>query len=261
MRQFSIAGIVGLIVAACGSGATSGMRSLKTPAMDPVETGSALSRLLDAYGHALYERDESGVRELLSSTLLEEIDSSSGLLSFMADERSKLSDALGSDSDPSGRITVVVTSSEPSGDVVSGALFLDGAQLPKEIFFVRENGEYRLSFLRPDDMNAVLSNGFGVQSEALSVPLLYTAVNNSSLGSVTFTCSGGGTKSIAHSWWGNWGYIPCPTNGCDKSNPLGGDVFSSLGQRVGCQWNFWGADVQVNQSFELKCSRACSGSF
>jgi hypothetical protein len=206
---------------------------------------------LNAYAHALIERDALTLDALLSSEVKKRLASyEGGVERFMEKQRTTLLQAF-PELETAGAVGAFeVTKVAAQEGVASATLAYQGTELPRPFHFVREGDRYLLNVARPG-----FSSPLGKGALANDTYLISASYDSEP---ATITCSYGGQVNVSPAQYiGTYNkyYVSCP-NACGFWS---GANFRSSGQWQGaanCDYNTWGTDVWVGW-FGAHCNDAC----
>jgi hypothetical protein len=206
---------------------------------------------LNAYAHALIERDALTLDALLSSEVKKRLASyEGGVERFVEKQRTTLLQAF-PELETAGAVGAFeVTKVAAQEGVASATLAYRGTELPRPFHFVREGDRYLLNVARPG-----FSSPLGQGALANDTYLISASYDSEP---ATITCSYGGQVNVRPAQYiGTYSkyYVSCP-NYCGFWN---GANFRSSGQWQGaanCDYNTWGTDVWVGWA-GAHCNDAC----
>lgn len=205
-----------------------------------------LSAQLTVFARALQDGRAEAVKGVLSQQLLNRIafrgsaaTFQENLEVFVSSEQSKLAQEVGDVYSLRKGITVIALDVE--GDVVAAFVEIDGRQLPKPFYFVREHGSYKLNITRPvGDAERGGSSTYDVKNED---GVLREFSCSSFGGSTEYSVSAKGNRSVVC-------YNSCPT------------IFDGTQFEVGtsgptdCDYNTWGWDMYIRNGLPV-CGSPC----
>jgi len=121
-------------------------------AVDPF-LGQELASILTSYTTGLLRGDRDAVLTSLSTERLARIDSAGGVERVMEEQAGQVRRGLGPDGRLDQGFEATAVETFESGRVIAVDLSLNDRPLPKRVYFVREQGQYKLN-LRPPQTSA-----------------------------------------------------------------------------------------------------------
>ncbi|HYO69928.1 MAG TPA: hypothetical protein VEU33_28015 [Archangium sp.] len=202
-----------------------------------------LGAQLTVFARALQDGHAETVKGVISQQLVSRIayrgsaaTFEENLEAFVSREQTKLAREVGNVYALHDGFTV--TAVDVEGDVAAASIAVDGRQLPKPFYFVREQGSYKLNIIRP--LGITEQGGYTTYD-----------VKNEDNVTRTFACSNSGSSSIAAFGTRSAScYNSCPTY-------FDGTWFTvGSSGRTDCDYNTWGWDLFIRGGLPV-CGSPC----
>jgi hypothetical protein len=221
-----------------------------------------LEKQFNLYVTALIENDSASVQQVVSAEKLQRYANAQGngldsvrFTAVVSREKTKLTNTFGTQLADGHRFKVLNYSSLDNGNVLKASFTIDGVEIPKPVYFVKDGQDYKINFNVPESLSQSLQpyslDTYRAENEGNVQRFVGCGIQDVDYGafvsvppqSCTFGFCSAGHRDIS-----------CP-NMCGG---WAGSQFYGGGYVIGlCDYNTWGRDVWFDVYGNGRCNDHC----